>query len=207
MPTAIFGFDWTMELSYMACAAAGGTVLVLQTLLMLFGFGDGGDADLHHDVGAGDVGDGGEHHDGAFGLLSVRAVASFLTFFGLTGWMGTSREWGETTTLLVAIGAGLALMVVVAWMMRMQSKLQSKGNLDPRNAVGLSARVYLRVPGKNGGFGKISVKLQGRTAEFQAFTLGDELPTGALVEIRSMRTPDTFEVAALKNTKSKEKTP
>lgn len=205
MPMAIFGFDWTMELSYMACAAAGGTVLVLQTLLMLFGFGDGGDADLHHDVGAGDAGDG--DHDSAFGLLSVRAVASFLTFFGLTGWMGTSREWGETTTLLVAIGAGLALMVVVAWMMRMQSKLQSKGNLDPRNAVGLSARVYLRVPGKNAGFGKITVKLQGRTAEFQAFTTGDELPTGALVEIKSMRTPDTFEVVALKSAKSKEKTP
>jgi hypothetical protein len=204
MPTAIFGFDWTMELSYMACAAAGGTVLVLQTLLMLFGVGDGHDADLHHDVGGGDH--DGEHADGAFSLLSVRAVASFLTFFGLTGWMGTSRGWGETTALLAAVGSGLALMVLVAWMMRAQSKLQSKGNLDPRNAVGLSARVYLRIPGKNAGFGKITVKLQGRTAEFHACTLGDELPTGALVEIKSMRTPDTFEVVPLRNPKSKEKT-
>lgn len=209
MPTAIFGFDWTMELGYLACAAAGGTVLVLQTVLMLFGFGDGGpDVEVHHDLGDAGPGDhGGEHHDGAFGLLSVRAVASFLTFFGLTGWMGTSREWGETTTLLAAIGAGLALMVAVAWMMRMQSKLQSKGNLDPRNAVGQSARVYLRIPGRNAGFGKITLKLQGRTAEFNAFTLGDELPTGTLVEVKGMRTPDTFEVAALEDTKSKEKTP
>ena len=205
MPTAIFGFDWTIELSYMACAAAGGTVLVLQTLLMLFGVGDGHDADLHHDVGA--DGHDGEHADGAFSLLSVRAVASFLTFFGLTGWMGTSKGWGEITTILSAVGAGLVLMVIVAWMMRMQSKLQSKGNLDPRNALGQSARVYLRVPAKNSGFGKITVKVQGRSAEFNAFTLGDELATGALVEVKSMRTPDTFEVVALKNTKSKEKQP
>jgi hypothetical protein len=205
MPTAIFGFDWTMQFSYMACAAAGGTVLVLQTVLMLFGVGDGHDVDLHHDLGDAGGGHDGDHHDGAFGLLSVRAVASFLTFFGLTGWLGTSKDWGETTTLLTAVGAGLALMVAVAWMMRLQSKLQSKGNLDPRNALGQAARVYLRIPAKNTGFGKITVKVQGRTAEFQAFTLGDELPTGALVEIKSMRTPDTFEVVAQKSTKSKEK--
>jgi hypothetical protein len=206
MLAAILGFDWTMELGYMACAAAGGTVLVLQTLLMLFGFGDGGhDVDLHHDVGDAAAGaHDGEHADGFFGLISVRAVASFMTFFGLTGWMGTAKGWGGTTTILVAIGAGLALMVVVAWMMRMQSKLQSKGNLDSRNALGQSARVYLRIPGKNAGFGKVTLKLQGRTAELNAYTLGEELPTGALVEIKDLRTSDTCEVVALESTKNKE---
>jgi hypothetical protein len=198
-PLGLFGFDWTMELTYMACAAAGGTVLVLQTALMLFGVGDGhGDVDLHHDVGA-DGGDGsGDHHDGAFGLFSVRAIASFFTFFGLTGWMGTSKGWDPTLTVLVACLAGIALMFLVGWMMRMQSKLQSRGNLDPKNALGLSARVYLRIPARNSGFGKVTVKVQGRTAEFNAFTHGDELPTGALVKITRMSTPDTFEVVPLK---------
>jgi hypothetical protein len=199
MPIAIFGLDWTMELVYMACAAAGGTVLVLQTVLMLFGVGDGHpDVDMHHDVGA-DAGDGsGEGHDGAFGLMSVRAVASFFTVFGLTGWLGVTQGWRAHVTVLVAVGSGLAIMLLVAWLLRMQMRLQSKGNLDPQNALGLSARVYLRIPGKNAGFGKVTVKLQGRTAEFGAFTLGDELPTGALVKIVRMSTPDTFEVVALK---------
>jgi hypothetical protein len=192
MPLAILGFDWTMEFVYMACAAAGGTVLVLQTALMLFGVGDGHDADLHHDMG-----DGGDHPDGTFGLFSVRAIASFFTFFGLTGWLGTNNGWNPTVTVLGATGAGLALMVVVGWMMRMQSKLQSRGNLDSKNALGQSARVYLRIPGRNAGFGKVTVKIQGRTAEYSAFTLGDELPTGALVRITRMSTPDTFEVARL----------
>lgn len=199
MPLAIFGFDWTMELTYMACAAAGGTLLVLQTALMLFGVGDGHDADLHgvdlqHDAGS----DGGDHPDGFFSLFSVRAIASFFTFFGLTGWMGTGNGWNPTVTVLCSTGAGLALMVLVGWMMRMQAKLQSRGNLDPKNALGQSARVYLRIPGRNSGFGKVTVKVQGRTAEFTAFTLGDELPTGALVQITRMSTPDTFEVAPLK---------
>ena len=199
MPLVLFGLDWSMQTTYMACAAAGGTVLVLQTALLLFGVGDAHvDVDMHHDLGAGHDGDAGEQHDGAFGLLSVRAVASFFTFFGLTGWLGVTKGWDPTLTVLIAVLAGLALMFVVAWMMRMQSKLQSKGNLDPKNALGLSARVYLRIPAKNSGLGKITVKVQGRSAEFNAFTLGKELPTGALVKIARMSTPDTFEVVQLK---------
>ena len=196
-PIAIFGFDWTMELTYVACAALGGTVLVLQTVLLLFGVGDGHpDVDLHHDFGA-DAHDGHEGHLGAFNLLSVRAIASFFTFFGLTGWYGTARDWEPSLTVLCAFAIGAVVMVGIAWMLRAQAKLQSMGNLDPRNALGLSARVYLRVPAKNAGFGKITVKLQGRTAEFNAFTTGDELPTGALVKIARMSTPDTFEVVPL----------
>jgi hypothetical protein len=194
MPLGLFGIDWSMQVAYMACAAAGGTVLLLQTVLLPFGAGHGdGDFDAH----AGGH-HGGDHGDGAFGLFSLRALASFFTFFGLTGWWGTARGWHSLLTVLVALGAGGLLMLFVAWMLRMQSRLQSRGNLDPKNALGLSARVYLRIPGHNSGFGKITVKLQGRTAEFNAFTLGDELPTGALVKIERQSTPDTFEVVSLK---------
>lgn len=193
MPIAMLGFEWTMEFTYMACAAAGGTVLLLQTALMLFGVGDGhADVDGHHDLG----GDG-DSHDSSFGLFSVRAIASFFTFFGLTGWMGTTKDWDPTVTVLVAVASGLVLMVLVAWMLRMQLKLQSRGNLEPANALGQSARVYLRIPGNNTGFGKVTVKIQGRSAEFSAFTMGEGLPTGALVKITRMSTPDTFEVTPL----------
>lgn len=202
MAIALLELDWTMELAYMACAAAGGTVLVLQTALMLLGVGDGHGGDLHHDVDVG--GHAGDHPDGYFSLLSVRALASFFTFFGLTGWLGTSRGWGPTTTVLAAVAAGLALMGLVGWLMRMQSRLQSQGNLDPANALSQSARVYLRIPGHNSGFGKVTVKVQGRTAEFNACTSGSELPTGALVKIARMRTPDTFEVEPLPGQSSAE---
>jgi hypothetical protein len=198
MPLAFFGFDWTMQFAYIACAAAGGTVLVLQMLLMMFGVGDGHpDMDLHHEFDAGGAHDASDHPEHVFGLFSVRAIAAFFTFFGLTGWLGTASGWNPTVTLLAAVGAGFVVMVLVALMMRAQSKLQSQGNLDPKNAVGLSARVYLRIPAANGGFGKVQVKLQGRTAEFSACTAGAELPTGALVRLVRQQTPDTFEVEAL----------
>ena len=201
MSSAILGFDWTMTLVYMACAAAGGTVLVLQTLLLLFGIGDSdGGIDVHHDVSA-HGGDTGEGHDAAFGLFSVRTVASFFTFFGLTGWYGTSSGWNPTVTVVVAVLGGTGLMVLVALLVQAQMRLQSKGNLDPRNALGLPGRVYLRIPARNSGLGKVTVKVQGRSAEFSAVTSGDELPTGALVKLVSQSTPDTFEVAPLQEEK------
>lgn len=199
MPLAFLGLDWTISLAYVACAAAGGTVLVLQMVLMMLGVGDGHpDMDLHHEFDAAGAGhEASDHPEHVFSLLSIRAIAAFFTFFGLSGWLGTSKGWDGTVTLLVACAAGFAMMLVVAWMMHAQSKLQSQGNLDPKGAVGLSGRVYLRIPAANGGFGKVQVKLQGRTAEFSACTAGAELPTGALVRLTRMQTPDTFEVVAL----------
>jgi len=193
MLLAFLGLDWTLSFAYVACAAAGGTVLVLQMALMMLGIGDG-----HPDMDASGAGhEASDHPDNVFSLLSVRAIAAFFTFFGLTGWLGSSKGWGPTVTLLAACAAGFAMMLVVAWMMKAQSRLQSQGNLDPKGAVGLSGRVYLRIPAANGGFGKVQVKLQGRTAEFSACTAGAELPTGALVRLARMQTPDTFEVVAL----------
>jgi hypothetical protein len=127
----------------------------------------------------------------------VRAVASFFTVFGLTGWLGVTQNWHPALIAGTAFGSGLAVMLVVAWLLRMQMRLQTRGNLEPANALGQSARVYLRIPARNTGFGKVTLKLQGRTAEFSAFTLGEALPTGALVKIAHMSTPDTFEVVAL----------
>src|SRR5262249_29470433 len=143
----IFSFDWTMQTTYLVCATAGGTVLVLQTLLLLFGIGDGhADIGLHHDLNTGHDHAGSDHSSAAFNLLSVRAVASFLTFFGLAGSYGTARDWPPMASLGGAVVAGAVLMLVVAWMVHAQSKLQSQGNLDSKNALGLSGRVYLRIP-------------------------------------------------------------
>src|SRR5512134_3768518 len=82
----------TMQSVYLACAAAGGTVLVIQTVLLIFGGGDhdaAGAGSDHPEIGHSDSGEHGAH-DGALNLMSIRGVAAFLTFFGLAGWGGTS---------------------------------------------------------------------------------------------------------------------
>jgi len=178
------------ELVYMSCAAAGGTVLVVQAALSVLGLGD--DHDASHDAAF-----GAHEADHGLPLLSLRAIAAFLTFFGLGGWWADARGLAPVWSALIGLAAGASTMLLVAWIVRAQRRLNSEGTLELTRAVGLSARVYLRVPAARSGQGKVSVMLQGRSAELSALTDGPELPTGAQVRIEQQLGPDVFLVSRL----------
>ena len=183
--------EWSMVKVYLTCAIVGGTVILGQTGLTLFGIGDGDDVDP--DVSVDDI----EGMDGSLNVLSIRALSGFLTFFGLVGWTGTEADFHPAAVGGMALAAGLSVMLFLAWAMRFFQRLQSSGNLQPDQIVGQTARVYLRIPGEKGGKGKITVSIQGRSSEFEAVTSGAELASGSECRIVRMITKDTFEVAAL----------
>lgn len=179
--------EWTLELAYAACAGLGLFVVIVQLVLALFG---GGADDL--DEGVFDF-----EGDGGLDVLTVRGISSFLAVFGLMGWIGTAEGWPRVLTLFAALAAGSVVLFSVAMLLRWQRRLSSSGTIEASGAVGKHARVYLRIPAENKGFGKITVELQGRTAEYAAFTRGPELATGSTVRVVSMSAPGTFEVASL----------
>ncbi len=181
--------EWNMQMAYAACAALGGAVVVLQLVLGLFGGDDAeGDVDLDLETDAG------------LHLFSVRTVAAFLTVFGLVGWIGTLEGWSRAVTFVAAFLSGSSVLLLVAFLLRMQRRLHSSGNMNAQNAVGQVARVYLSIPAAGAGNGKITVVAQGRTNEYAAFTRGAALPTGSEVRVLRMTTPGTFEVAKLEQT-------
>ena len=189
---------------FLVCAVVGGTLLVCQFLLSLFGIGDHG-ADGHdahfehggHDHGHGDHGHGNSSASAwLFSLLTFRSVVSAMTFFGIAGMAATRADWSRPATLVGAAAAALVTMLLVAAMMRSVVKLQSEGNLHIENAVGQTGTVYLTVPGNKTGVGKVTLSLQNRTAEFQAVTFQDQLPTGSKVVVVDVIGPETVEVIA-----------
>lgn len=153
-------------------------------MLLLFVGGDVADGEVDLDVDS----------DG-LSFFSIRAIAAFLTFFGLVGMYGQDQGWSDALTAGSALGAGSGMMLAVAWLFSLQSKLHQEGNVKPIDAVGKPAVVYLRIPGEGEGKGKITVAMQGRTVEFAAVTSGPELPTGTDVTVQSMINETTFEVA------------
>ena len=190
---------WLLDV-YQVCALVGGTILVLQTVMMLFGVG--GDHDVGHDVGhvEGDLSghDVGHLHQGMSDIkwLSLKTVVSCLTFFGLAGLAGARAGLAQPLALAIAIVAGGVAIFIVAFLMASLSRLQSKGNVVLANAVGHTARVYLRIPATRSGAGKITVDVQGRSIEVDATTGGPELVTGATVRVLGLVTADTVDVAA-----------
>jgi len=166
-------------------------VLVLQILLGAIGIGDGAD-----DLDA-DAADFDDVDDGGLNVLSIRAITGFLTFFGLVGWAGTNSGWPVYLTAIAAFAAGLSVMLLVAWVMRMFRRLTTHGNLEPKAAIGQTATVYLRIPGQRSGKGKVTVSIQGRSVEYLAVTKGPEIATGQPCRLVGMETDDTFEVEPL----------
>jgi hypothetical protein len=167
---------------FWVCALAGGGFILLQSLMGLMGMDDDG----HHDH-AFHAGDG-------LNLLSLRAVAAGLCFFGLTGL--AALEWGfpRVLALPAATATGLGAAAGIAYVMRGMKRMESDGALRVEGAVGHPATVYLSIPGGRGAPGKVHLFLQGRTVEMNAVSR-DPLPTGASVVVVDVVDPDTLEVA------------
>jgi hypothetical protein len=178
------------EWVYMGCAVVGGCVMLLQVVGSLFGADNDG-ADGVHDIGE----DG--HATAAGSWLSFRAIVAFLTFFGLGGMVGLSRQLDSLLTLGIGLVCGALALLMTRTVMVQFIKLRSTGTVDIKNAVGAEARVYLTIPASKSGRGSVTVAIQGRTMQFQAITAGIELKTGALCKVSSVHAGDTLLVDAL----------
>jgi membrane-bound ClpP family serine protease len=165
------------------------TILLLLLLGMTFmglvgtEFGDHvGDAPGDTDHQAGDT-HGASHFFAAFKLFTVR---NFVVFFSMFGWTGIAMRRsgaGGTLSFVVALLAGLAMMVVVSFLFYLVSRLSSSGTVDITAAAGATGTVYVPIPQQATGFGKVNVSIQGRIHELGAKTDGPRIETGARVRI------------------------
>lgn len=170
--------------AYLAIPAT--LVLAIQSVMVLFGFGDGADTDAD---GVPDAMEGPDSGDG-LALFTVRGIVAF---FAVGGWTGIVLGGGAHPALAVAAAflAGGAATVVIALLFKSMSRLQASGNLDLKAAVGLTGRVYLTVPAD--GCGKVNLTLQERFCELDAVTRGGEaLPSGIQVRVTGLLDEQTL---------------
>lgn len=182
---------------YTVCAVAGVAVLLVQVVLTIFGL----DPDNEPILEVGDdleMGDDLADHHGAswmFGMLSLRSVTAFVAFFGLGGRMALSFNLGDFVAFLWAMGLGAGAMTAAALFMRLLHDLRSEGNVRIENALGTTGTVYLTVPAKRTGIGKVEVSVQGRSMTYHAITNADELRTGSRVKVVGISDPNTLEIS------------
>ena len=159
-------------------------VLLVQSLLLIFGIGGGdGGIDLDGD-GVPDTpgfeGDG----DGGLALFSLRGIMSMAAVAGWSGLVMHEAEMPLGLTVFLAAVFGFLAMVGIAFVMKMAMKLQQNGNLDIGCAIGKVGTVYIPIPPKMTGSGKINLTIQERFVEIDAKTPCDrKLNTGESVKI------------------------
>ena len=199
----MFIIDWWNSLDLAAqifycIAIPASVILLIQTVLTFIGIGDGAEADADADV---DIPDDADTPDGIFGgdtvtethdfvgleglrVLTLRGIIAFFVVFGWVGVVMNSFDIKLYITIPVAFVCGVAIMFILAFIFRALMKLRNNGNIDNKNAIGVSGKVYLTVPPSRQGQGKVQIIVQGAFVEREAVTDDPSpIPTGSEVVV------------------------
>ncbi len=181
---------------YAAIAIPATVVMLVQAILLLVGVGIDGDVD-----GDG-VPDADLDSDG-LGLISIRGIVAFFSIGGWAGFVADAGGLPVAVSVLIAFAAGLIALFGVAFLFKSFYKLQGSGNLMIENAVGKAAKVYLTVPPKGQGHGKVNLLLQEQLVELDALNAGDTpFLTGQSVIVCSVADSQTVVVKGLDTEKN-----
>ena len=204
-------------------------ILLLQTVLLLFGLGghyaDHGEVDTDHDFDHDmdhdldhdtdhDFDHDADHdfdhdaHDGAHHAAGIRlfTLRGIVALFAVGGWLGVAMcDLGLSPALagLIAAAGGFAALVIAALVIKYALRLQENGNIAAKNAVAHTATVYIPIPAARSGCGKVTMNLQERFVEMEALTDCDRtLKTGETVQVVGVTDEDKLVVRPLSAVKN-----
>jgi hypothetical protein len=189
----IFNFSELSKLggdavTYFIMAAVGTILFLIRLVVGLFG-GDAGDFDADVDAGT----------DASFTLFSLLSVMAFVMG---TGWMGLACriDFGLSRAMsaILSVGFGLFMMFLASGLMALMRKLNQHIEIDPKTAIGSTARAYVTLPAKGKGHGQIQVTVSGRLKTVAAVSNGKEIPAFADVKVVEARDDGTLVVEPLK---------
>lgn len=166
-------------------------VFILQVIMTFVGLGDHGDTldsmeEMPQELTDVDMGDSaGEFLDFKynFKLVTIRSVITFFTVFSWTGIVATTSGIGDIATVIIALGLGFIMMVIVSYIYYFLTKFVEDGTMDTMNALNKEGLVYLSIPRRREGNGKVEVVVQGALRLLDAATDGEAIPTGSKVAV------------------------
>lgn len=171
----------TLQKIHWAIALPATLIFLIQLTMTIVG-GDADDVDIDSDGGFDADGDG---MDDGMHILSVRSIVSFLMFYGWSGLAAIERGglawWGVSGISLIV---GAVMMLFTAWLFFTLIKLQESGTMKLTNAIGKQGEVYLTIPSKKQGEGKVQIIVQGSYKTLDAMTEDvEEIKTGTSIEV------------------------
>ncbi len=148
-------------------------IFIVQSIMSLIGAhaSEGFDTDFDTHT------DGGGHGDG-FHLFSFRNFVNFLLGFG---WTGISF-YGFIHNQYVLIGVAILIGVIFVWLfffiISQLQRLAEDNSFQIMDTLYKEADIYLKIPAKRQGMGKVLISVNGAVHELEAMTDGEEIPSG-----------------------------
>jgi len=170
--------------AYFFLAVGATAFFVLQSIFTFIGIGDNFeldtdfDADVDLDV---DIADG---INMTMHLFTIRGIISFFMVFGWTGFILTNNgELGGVSIFFISLGTGTLMLFLIALVYYMFEKIAQEGNMNISDAIGKQGTVYIPIPKKNEGIGKVQIILSGSLKTLDAIAKSKPITTGSRVEV------------------------
>lgn len=179
-----------VEQVFLAMALIGGSIFVIQLVMMLLGGDTGSDGTV--------AGVDFSSTDFLFKYFSLQSLTAFFMVAGLTGLYACSQGANIWVAIIVAIISGAIIAWALVRFSEMLLKLQSSGNLSLKNAIGQAGSVYQLIPAD--GEGKVEINLQGRRLYPKAISKNkEEIKCGVRISVVDISGDDTLVVTREQN--------
>ena len=121
--------------------------------------------------------------DADFQVFTLRNLINFLLGLSWTGISFFSIISNPIYLVLLSLFVGCLFVYVFFIIIAQIQKLAEDNSFKIENTLNKTAEVYLRIPEKKSGKGKIMVSVNGAYHELEAMTEQGEIPTGAAVKV------------------------
>lgn len=151
-------------------------IFLIQTIMTFVGV-DASDG-LHADFDADFDGT-----DAPFQLFSLRNLINFLLGFSWTGISFYDTIQNSFSLIFLSFIVGLLFVFLFFMIIKQIQKLAEDNSFNLENTLNKSAEVYLTIPEKKSGKGKIMISVNGAFHELDAMTENDKIPSNTIVKV------------------------
>lgn len=180
----------TLLKTFWIVASISSIIFIIQTIMTFIGAdaSDGVNADFDADFSGSDA---------PFQLFSLRNLINFLLGFSWTGISFYNSLTNKTILILVAFFVGVLFLFMFFIIIKQLQKLAEDNTFRIAQTLNKSAEVYLTIPEKKTGKGKIMISVNGSFHELDAMTENDKITPGTLVKIVKIESDNILIVETL----------
>lgn len=151
-------------------------IFIIQTIMTFVGIdsSDGIEADFDGDF---------SDTDAPFQLFSLRNLINFLLGFSWTGISFYNTIANPIVLILLAFVIGVLFVALFFVIIKQVLKLGEDNSFKIANTLHKTAEVYLTIPERKTGKGKIMISVNGAFHELEAMTENDSIPSGVTVKV------------------------
>lgn len=151
-------------------------IFIIQTIMTFAGADstDGIEADFDGNL---------DSADAPFQLFSLRNLINFLLGFSWTGISFYTTIQNSLLLILLSLVIGVLFVYLFFIIIKQVQKLAEDNSFKISNTLNKTAEVYLTIPEKKSGKGKIMISVNGSFHELDAMTENDKIASNTIVKV------------------------